>query len=116
MKRRKKRQNNGLFLYFAHWETLKISEANGKMRLCILGHGHTLVTKRGAFGGKYQIVIITDGARSLPYKGATKESAKKKKNGECDGIALHCINVYEYRRESGRSQGPRQTGRERRAR
>lgn len=97
MKRRKKRQNNGLFLHFAHWETLKISEANGKMRLCILGHGHTLVTKRGAFWGEYQIVIITDGARSLPYKGATKESAKKKKkkNGECDGIALHCINVYE---------------------
>lgn len=51
MKRRKKRQNNGLLLHFAHWETLKISEANGKMRLCILGHGHTLVTKRGAFWG-----------------------------------------------------------------
>lgn len=66
-------------------------------------------------GGEYQIVIITDGARSLPYKGATKESAKKKKkkNGECDGIALHCIDVYEYRRQSGRSQGPRQRQEER---
>lgn len=89
MKRRKKRQNNGLFLHFAHWETLKISEANGKTRLCILGHGQTLVTKRGAFwGGEYQIVIITDGARSLPYKGATKKSAKKKNESE---MALHCI-------------------------
>lgn len=51
MKRRKKRQNNGVFLHFAHCETLKISEANGKTRLCILGHGQTLVTKRGAFWG-----------------------------------------------------------------
>lgn len=58
------------------------------MRLCILGHGHTLVTKRGAFWGEYQIVIITDGARSLPYKGATKKSAKKKNESE---MALHCI-------------------------
>lgn len=39
-------------------------------------------------GGEYQIVIITDGARSLPYKGATKKSAKKKNESV---MALHCI-------------------------
>lgn len=85
------------------------------MRLCIIGAwGYSRYEARCLLGGEYQIVIITDGARSLPYKGATKESAKKKKkNGECDGIALHCIDVYEYRRQSGRSQGPRQGQEER---
>lgn len=43
---------------------------------------------RCLLGGEYQIVIITDGARSLPYKGATKKSAKKKNESE---MALHCI-------------------------
>lgn len=84
------------------------------MRLCIIGAwAYSRYEARCLFRGEYQIVIITDGARSLFYKGATKESAKKKQNGECDGIALHCIDVYEYRRQSDRSQGPRQRQEER---
>lgn len=60
----------------------------GKCDCAYWGMGILSLRSAVPFGGEYQIVIITDGARSLPYKGATKKSAKKKNESE---MALHCI-------------------------
>lgn len=55
MKRRKKRQNNGLFLHFAHWETLKISEANGKCDCAYWGMGILSLRSAVPFGGNTKL-------------------------------------------------------------
>lgn len=58
------------------------------MRLCILGHGHTLVQKRGAFWGGIPNCDYHGWSALFALQGGNKKSAKKKNESE---MALHCI-------------------------
>lgn len=49
----------------------------GKRDCAYWGMGILSLRSAVPFGGEYQIVIITDGARSLPYKGATKKISEE---------------------------------------